>query len=178
MKLAQNDPKLGKVLLTASDIKKREAKLAKQISLDYKGKNPLLIGALKGAFIFLSELMFQITEPVEVDFMAVSSYGNSTKSSGKIRLLKDIEADIKGRHVIIVEDIIDSGLTIEYLRGRLQERQPASLEVCTLVMREKLKGKGLARYVGFYVPPEFIVGHGFDAGQKYRNLPDVHIYNS
>lgn len=174
----QSNGKIGKTLLSVTKIRQREVELGDQISRDYAGKNPIIVGALKGAFVFMAELMLVISEPVEIDFLAVSSYGPSTKSSGKIRLLKDIDINIAGRHVLIIEDIIDSGLTLDYLKKHLMAQHPASLEVCTLVMRKKVKNKMLAKYVGFYIGDEFIVGHGLDYDQAYRNLPSIHEYMS
>ncbi|HEX4979713.1 MAG TPA: hypoxanthine phosphoribosyltransferase, partial [Acidimicrobiales bacterium] len=135
-------------------------------------------GVLKGAFLFMADLARAIDLEVEVDFMAVSSYGSATKSSGVVRIVKDLDLDLTGRHVLVVEDIIDSGLTLTYLRRNLQARQPASLEVCALLVREGRQRDDLAlRYVGFTIPPAFVVGYGLDVGERYRNLPYVCVYD-
>ncbi len=168
---------IGEVLVSESAIASRVAELGQQITADYIGKQPLLIGVLKGAFVFMADLSRQIDLQVEVDFMAVSSYGNSTKSSGIVRIVKDLDLELDGRDVIIVEDIIDSGLTLNYLRKTLMTRRPASLEVCALFVRE---GRQLPetdlRYIGFEIPPTFVVGYGLDAGEQYRNLREIRSF--
>ncbi|MES4792511.1 MAG: hypoxanthine phosphoribosyltransferase [Chloroflexota bacterium] len=141
------------------------------------GRAPLLVGVLKGAFVFMADLARAIDLPVEFDFMAVASYGSSTRTSGVVRIVKDLDLDLTGRHVLVVEDIIDSGLTLSYLRRNLAARNPASLEVCALLVKEGLQREdpGLA-YVGFRIPPAFVVGYGLDVGDRYRNLPYVCVY--
>jgi len=170
-----DDPHLGDVIVKSDDLQRRIGELGEEITGDYQGRAPLLVGVLKGAFMFMSDLARAIDLPVEFDFMAVSSYGSSTKTSGVVRIVKDLDLDLTGRHVLIVEDIVDSGLTLSYLRKNLQARNPASLEVCALLVREGQKGGDL-RYVGFRVPPDFVVGYGLDVGERYRNLPDIRIY--
>jgi hypoxanthine phosphoribosyltransferase len=173
---------LGEVLVGAEDLRRRVRELGEQISRDY-GTRPsrlrppsslLLVGVLKGAVFFLSDLMRHIDVPVEVDFMAVASYGSATDSSGVVRILKDLDAAIEGRDVLIVEDIVDSGLTLQYLLRNLGSRNPASLEVCALLTKpERRKVQFQARYVGFEIPDRFVVGYGLDYAERYRNLPFV-----
>ena len=171
------DPHLGKVVVSAADLATRIAELGAEITADYEGRAPLLVGVLKGAFVFMADLARVIDLPVEFDFMAVSSYGNTTRSSGVVRIVKDLDIDLSGRDVLVVEDIIDSGLTLGYLRRNLQARNPASLEVCALLVREGLQVKDPElRYVGFHIPPDFVVGYGLDADELYRNLPYVASY--
>ncbi|WP_436794786.1 hypoxanthine phosphoribosyltransferase [Actinospongicola halichondriae] len=173
----QQDELIGDVLVTAEDLRTRIAELGKEIAEDYEGKTPLLIAVLKGAFIFMADLARAIDAPVEVDFMAVSSYGASTRSSGVVRIVKDLDIDLADRHVIIVEDIIDSGLTLRYLRKTLRARQPASLEVCALFVREGNQEADVdLRYIGFRIPPAFVIGYGLDVAERYRNLPDIRNY--
>ncbi|MCA9297862.1 MAG: hypoxanthine phosphoribosyltransferase, partial [Phycisphaerales bacterium] len=158
-------------------ISQRISELGAQISEDLAGRAPLLVGVLKGAFVFMADLARAIDLPVEFDFMAVSSYGNATKSSGVVRIVKDLDLDLTGRDVLIVEDIIDSGLTLAYLRKNLMARNPASVEVCALLVREGLQKTDLdLRYVGFSIPPDFVVGYGLDVAEKYRNLPYICRY--
>ena len=172
-----DDPHLGRVVVTEEDLRARVVELGTQITQDYAGRAPLLIGVLKGAFMFMADLSRAIDLPVEFDFMAVSSYGSSTKTSGVVRIVKDLDLDLTGRDVIIVEDIIDSGLTLQYLRRNLQSRGPASLEVCALLLKEGLQRHELdLRYVGFRIPAEFVIGYGLDVDQRYRNLPYVCVY--
>lgn len=169
-----SDPRLGKVVVEEQALLDRVAELGAQITVDYADRPPLLVGVLKGAFIFLADLARAIDLPVEVDFMAVSSYGSATKTSGVVRIVKDLDVDLAGRHVIVVEDIVDSGLTLSYLRRALQARNPASLEVVALLVKEGLqKGDPDLRYVGFTIPPTFVVGYGLDFDEKFRNLPYV-----
>ena len=171
------DPHIGKVVVSAEQLEARIAELGAQITADYTGRAPLLVGVLKGAFLFMADLARQIDLPVEFDFMAVSSYGNATKSSGVVRIVKDLDLDLSGRHVLIIEDIIDSGLTLAYLRKNLLARNPASVEVCALVVREGLQAKDPdLKYVGFDIPPDFVVGYGLDVSDRYRNLPYVASY--
>lgn len=177
--LAPADEALGDVVVTASDLADRVAELGAQITTDYAGRPPLLVGVLKGAFVFMSDLARSIDLAVEFDFMAVASYGTSTTTSGVVRIVKDLDTDLAGRHVLLVEDIIDSGLTLSYLRRNLLARQPASLGVCALLVRSGLqKHDPDLDYVGFRIPPAFVVGYGLDVGERYRNLPDVRAYVS
>lgn len=172
-----DSPELGEIVVDEASIRRRVGELGAQITADYRDRPPLLIGVLKGAMTFMTDLARQITLPVEVDFMAVSSYGNATRTSGVVRIVKDLDLDLTGRHVVIVEDIVDSGLTLSYLRRTLAARNPASLEVCALLVREGLqKTDDDMRYVGFRIPPKFVVGYGLDVGERYRNLPYVCVY--
>jgi hypoxanthine phosphoribosyltransferase len=165
---------IGEILVPADDLARRVGELAKEISLDYEGRDLILIGVLKGAVFFLSDLMRQLTIPCEVDFMAVASYGSATKSSGVVRILKDLDAVIEGRDVLIVEDIVDSGLTLQYLLRNLAGRNPRSLEVCALLIKpERRKVELNTRYVGFEIPNQFAIGYGLDYAERYRNLPYV-----
>src|SRR2546423_14259591 len=165
------------MIVTEDELQGRVAALGKEITADYAGRPPLLVGVLKGAFLFMSDLARHIDLPVELDFMAVSSYGSATKTSGVVRIIKDLDTDLTGRHVLIVEDIVDSGLTLAYLRKNLAARGPASLEVCSLLLKEGLQRNDLnLRYVGFRIPPDFVVGYGLDVGERYRNLPAVYEY--
>jgi hypoxanthine phosphoribosyltransferase len=165
---------IGDVLVPADDLQRRVRQLGQEISRDYAGKDLILIGVLKGAVFFLSDLMRQLDIPVEVDFMAVASYGSATKSSGVVRILKDLDAVIEGRDVLIVEDIVDSGLTLQYLLRNLAGRSPRSLEVCALLIKpERRKVELHTRYVGFEIPNRFAIGYGLDYNERYRNLPYV-----
>jgi len=171
------EPDVGPVLVDAARLATRVAELGEQITADYAAEPPLLVAVLKGAMLFLSDLCRAIELPVEVDFMAVSSYGSATRTSGVVRIVKDLDAELDGRHVLVVEDIIDSGLTLNYLRRYLSARQPKSLEVCALLVKEGEQRVDLdLRYVGFGIPPEFVVGYGLDVGERYRNLRGVHHY--
>ena len=171
------DPDLGPVIVTEAALQNRIAELGKQLTEDYAGRAPLLVGVLKGAFVFMSDLARAIHLPVEFDFMAVSSYGSATKTSGVVRIVKDLDLDLSGRHVLLVEDIVDSGLTLSYVRRNLRARGPASLEVCALLVKEGLqKSDPELRYTGFTIPPEFVVGYGLDVAERYRNLPYVCAY--
>lgn len=165
---------LGKILLTEQEIMNKVVGLGQTISRDYKNKELLVVGILKGAIIFMSDLVRNITIPVEFDFMAVSSYGTSSRSSGVVRILKDLEQNIKDRHVLLVEDIVDTGLTLKYLLENLQTREPASLKTCTLLDKpERRLVKVNVDYNGFAIPDEFVVGYGLDYDQKFRNLRDI-----
>ena len=165
---------VGDVLVEADVLARRVEELGERISADYEGRDLFLVGVLKGAVFFLSDLMRCLTVPCEVDFMAVSSYGSSTDSSGVVRILKDLDASIEGREVLIVEDIVDSGLTLSYLLRTLRARDPASLEVCALLTKpERRKVELPIRYVGFEIPNRFAVGYGLDHAERYRNLPYV-----
>jgi hypoxanthine phosphoribosyltransferase len=168
---------IGRTVVSEDDLRDRIAELGKEITSDYAGRPPLLVGVLKGAFVFMSDLSRAIDLPVEFDFMAVSSYGSATRSSGVVRIIKDLDLDLTGRHVLIVEDIVDSGLTLAYLRKNLAARGPASLEVCALLVKEGLQRVELdLRYVGFRIPPEFVIGYGLDVGERFRNLPYIAEY--
>lgn len=168
------DKAIGEILVQPDDLRRRVQELGAQISADYAGRDLLLIGVLKGAIFFLADLMRQIDIPCELDFMAVSSYGSATDSSGVVRILKDLDAPLEGRHVLIVEDIVDSGLTLQYLLRNLGARNPASLEVCALLTKpERRKVQLDARYVGFEIPDRFVIGYGLDFAEKHRNLPCV-----
>jgi len=171
------DDLIGDTLLTSEQIQARIAELGAEIARDYDGRVPILVSVLKGAFIFVADLVRAVPIPLEIDFMAVSSYGASTRSSGVVRIVKDLDVDLNDRHVIIVEDIIDSGLTLRYLRKTLESRGTASLEVCALLVREGNQQAELdLRYVGFRIPPSFVVGYGLDVGERYRNLPHIADY--
>src|SRR4051812_19570705 len=172
------DANIGEILVQPDDLRSRVRELGAQISADYDGKDLLLVGVLKGAIFFLSDLMRHIDIPVEVDFMAVASYGSQTDSSGVVRILKDLDAPIEGRDVLIVEDIIDSGLTLQYLMRNLEARGPASLEVCALLTKPTRRKVDLpARYIGFEIPDRFAIGYGLDHGERFRNLPFVAALN-
>ncbi len=167
-------PGVGEVIVAQKDLRRRVAELGAQISQDYAGCTPLLIGVLKGAIFFISDLMRQIEVPVQVDFMAVASYGSATDSSGVVRILKDLDAAIEDRDVLIVEDIVDSGLTLQYLMRNLGSRGPRSLEVCALLNKpDRRKVELPMRYVGFAIPDRFVVGYGLDHAERFRNLPYV-----
>ena len=171
------DPDLGEVVIDEGTLLKRVTELGDEITRDYRGHPPLLVGVLKGAFVFMSDLARAIRLPVEIDVMAVSSYGSATTTSGVVRIVKDLDTDLTDRHVLIVEDIVDSGLTLSYLRRSLMARQPASLEVCALLVKEgRLRADQNLRYIGFHIPPRFVVGYGLDVAERYRNVPDVRIY--
>jgi hypoxanthine phosphoribosyltransferase len=165
---------IGPVLLSEDQIQQRIKELAAKINEDYQGLDVVLIGVLKGAFMLMSDLARQITLPLEFDFMAVSSYGSATKTSGVVRILKDLDYEITGRHVILVEDIIDSGLTLNYLLKYLSGRKPATLEVCALLRKAGIQQVELdVKYEGFEIPPKFVIGYGLDHEQRYRNLPYI-----
>jgi hypoxanthine phosphoribosyltransferase len=169
-------PAAAEVLIDEVTLRRRVDALGAEITRDYAGRPPLLVGVLKGAFVFMADLARAIRLPVEVDFMAVSSYGTATKTSGIVRIVKDLDTDLTGRHVLVVEDIVDSGLTLSYLRKGLLARSPASLEICALLVK---KGQQRARldlaYVGFEIPPAFVVGYGLDVAERYRNLTDIRV---
>jgi len=165
---------VDKVLISKEEIQKKVKELAREIAKDYKGQDLLLVGILRGAVVFLADLAREISIPVALDFMAVSSYGTATKTSGVVRILKDLDEDIKGRNVLLVEDIVDTGLTLKYLLKNLKSRKPASLEICTLLKKELTKEPSFnVKYQGFIIPNEFVVGYGLDYGEKYRNLPSI-----
>ena len=172
-----DDPVLGEVVVPADKLRARVIELGDQITADYRDRPPLLVGVLKGACFFLSDLARSIRLPVEIDFMAVSSYGSSTHTSGVVRIVKDLDIDLTGRHVLIVEDIVDSGLTLSYMRRNLAARHPASLEVVALLVKDGLQSVELdLAYEGFRIPPEFVVGYGLDVAERYRNLPYIVTY--
>jgi hypoxanthine phosphoribosyltransferase len=164
------------VLIEEDVLRARVVELGEEISRDYDGRELLLIGVLKGAVFFMADLMRQLTIPCEIDFMAISSYGASTDSSGVVRILKDLDINIEGRDVLVVEDIIDSGLTLSYLMRNLESREPASLEVCALMTKPARREIDVpVRYIGFEIPNRFVVGYGLDFGERYRNLPYVGV---
>jgi hypoxanthine phosphoribosyltransferase len=168
------DPNIGEILIQADELQARIADLGVEISRDYEGREILIVCVLKGAVLFVADLMRQLTVPCEVDFMAVSSYGSATRSSGVVRILKDLDGSIEGKHVLIVEDIIDSGLTLQYLMRNLRSRGPASIEVCSLLTKPSRREVEVAiRYTGFELPDRYAVGYGLDLAQRYRNLPYV-----
>ena len=168
------DPAVGEILVQPDELARRVRELGAEISRDYEGREPLLIGVLKGAVFFLSDLMRSLDVSCEVDFMAVASYGSATDSSGVVRIIKDLDAAIEGRHVLIVEDIVDSGLTLQYLLRNLRARGPASVEVCALLTKPARRKIDLdSRYVGFEIPDRFAIGYGLDHAERYRNLPYV-----
>ena len=174
---------LEKVLITEEQIQRRLAEMAGEIDTDYNGRDLLLVGVLKGAVMVMADLARALHSPVEMDWMAVSSYGSGTKSSGVVRILKDLDRDITGRNVLIVEDIIDSGLTLSWLMSNLGSRGPATVEVCTLLRKPDAAQVDVpVRYVGFDIPNEFVIGYGLDYAERYRNLPFVgtlasHVYS-
>jgi hypoxanthine phosphoribosyltransferase len=164
------------VLIDEDNLQRRIAELGTEISADYEGRDLLLVGVLKGAVFFLADLMRHLTVPCEIDFMAISSYGASTDSSGVVRILKDLDINIEGRHVLVVEDIIDSGLTLSYLVRNLEAREPATLEVCALLTKPGRREMEVdVRYVGFEIPNRFVIGYGLDFAERYRNLRYVGI---
>jgi hypoxanthine phosphoribosyltransferase len=168
--------KIGRTLVSAEDIDAKLAEMGAAITRDYEGKDLLLICVLKGAFVVMADLARHISLPLEFDFMAVSSYGASTKSSGVVRILKDLDEEIEGRNVLIVEDIIDTGLTLQYLMRNLEVRNPASLELAALLIKDGVERPPLdVAYEGFHIGPEFVIGYGLDFDGKYRNLPYVAV---
>jgi hypoxanthine phosphoribosyltransferase len=168
---------IGEILVSQQQIEQRVADLGRQITVDMAGEVPLLVGILKGSALFTADLMRAIAGPVEIDFMAVSSYGDATRSSGVVRIVKDLDAPVAGRHVILVEDIVDSGLTLRYLLDHLTSQLPASVRTCSLLVREEVDGPRIAvDYVGFSISKAFVVGYGLDVAQRYRNLPYIAAY--
>jgi hypoxanthine phosphoribosyltransferase len=165
---------MGSVLVISDELQEKLRELGETITRDYRAERPLLVGVLRGAVIVLGDLMRNIDLPCEIDFMDISSYGTGTSSSGVVRILKDLEEDITGRHVLVVEDIVDTGLTLSYLLRSLQARKPASLEICALLTKPSRRRVELSvKYLGFEVPDEFVVGYGLDFAGAYRNLPDI-----
>ena len=172
----QLDAAIGEILIDEETLAARVAELGAEVSVDYEGRDLLLIGVLKGAVFFMADLMRHLTVACEVDFMAISSYGDATDSSGIVRILKDLDISIEGRDVLVVEDIIDSGLTLSYLIRNLESREPASLEVCALLTKPSRREIDVrVRYVGFEIPNKFVVGYGLDFAERYRNLPYVGV---
>jgi hypoxanthine phosphoribosyltransferase len=170
---------VGEVLIEEDALQERVAALGQELSGDYAGRDLLLIGVLKGAVFFMADLMRHVTVPCEVDFMAISSYGASTDSSGVVRILKDLDINIEGRHVLVVEDIIDSGLTLSYLMRNLEARGPASLEICALLTKPDRREMDVpVRYIGFEIPDRFVIGYGLDFAERYRNLPYVAVLSA
>ena len=173
----EDQPGLGDLVLTEGAIRERVVELGMEITADYADDPPLLVCVLKGALVFMADLAREIDLTVDMDFMAVSSYGSATKTRGVVRIVKDLDVDLAGRHVLIVEDIVDSGLTLAYLRKYLNARNPASLEVCALLLREGLqKSDPDLRYIGFTIPPAFVVGYGLDVAERFRNLRDLRVW--
>ena len=170
---------VGEILIEEERLQGRIRELGEEVSADYAGRDLLMIGVLKGAVFFLADLMRHVTVPCEIDFMAISSYGASTDSSGVVRILKDLDINIEGRNVLIVEDIIDSGLTLSYLMRNLESREPASLEVCCLLTKPERREIDVpVRYLGFEIPNKFVIGYGLDFAERYRNLPYVGVLHS
>ena len=173
---ASLEASVSEILIERSSLEARIRELGEEISSDYDGRDLLLVGVLKGAVFFMADLMRHLTVPCEVDFMAISSYGDATDSSGIVRILKDLDINIEGRHVLVVEDIIDSGLTLSYLIRNLESREPSSLEVCALLTKPSRREIDVpVRYVGFEIPNKFVVGYGLDFAERYRNLPYVGV---
>jgi hypoxanthine phosphoribosyltransferase len=173
----QRDPDLGRVVVPEDVLLGRVSELGEEITADYADRPPLLVGVLKGAFVFMSDIARAIHLPVEIDVMAVASYGSATTTSGVVRIVKDLDSDLTDRHVVVVEDIVDSGLTLSYIRRNLLARHPASLEICALLVKEGRQRASIdLRYVGFRIPPDFVVGYGLDVAERYRNVPDIRVY--
>lgn len=169
-------PDLQEILLTEQQIARKVQELGERISEDYRGNDILMVGVLKGAVIFMADLVRRITVPVSIDFMAVSSYGKASESSGVVQILKDLDRNIAGRHVILVEDIVDTGLTLKYMMENLSTRKPASLKICTLLDKpSRRKADVTPDYNGFVIPDKFVVGYGLDCAEKYRNLRDIGV---
>jgi hypoxanthine phosphoribosyltransferase len=167
---------VSEVLIDEERLQARIRELGAELSVEYAGRELLLVGVLKGAVFFMADLMRSLTVPCEIDFMAISSYGASTDTSGVVRILKDLDINIEGRHVLVVEDIIDSGLTLSYLLRNLESREPASLEICALLTKPSRREIDVpVRYVGFEIPNKFVIGYGLDFAERYRNLPYVGV---
>ena len=167
---------VGEVLIDEDALRARITELGEELSRDYEGRDLLLVGVLKGAVFFMADLMRELTVPCEIDFMAISSYGAATDSSGVVRILKDLDINIAGREVLVVEDIIDSGLTLSYLMRNLKARKPSSLEICALLTKPERREIDVpVRYVGFEIPNKFVIGYGLDFAERYRNLPYVAV---
>jgi hypoxanthine phosphoribosyltransferase len=167
---------LKEILYPEKEIKARVSALAKQIEQDYRGKSPMLVSILKGSFIFMADLVRDMDIDCTIDFMIVSSYGTKSKSTGAVKIIKDLDVDIEGKDILLVEDILDSGLTLSYIKGILQAKKPASVRICTLLDKPSRRTAAItADYIGFTIPDEFIVGYGLDYAEKYRNLPDIGV---
>jgi hypoxanthine phosphoribosyltransferase len=176
---AELESHVAEILIDEDRLSSRVQELGEEISADYAGRDLLLIGVLKGAVFFMADLMRTLTIPCEIDFMAISSYGAQTDSSGVVRILKDLDINIEGRHVLVVEDIIDSGLTLSYLMRNLESREPASLEVCALLTKPERREIDVpVRYIGFEIPNRFVIGYGLDFAERYRNLPYVGVLDT
>ncbi|MDK2813149.1 MAG: hypoxanthine phosphoribosyltransferase [Clostridiales bacterium] len=174
MTMMQDDVK--KVLLSEEELHAKVAEMGALVTQDYEGKNLLLVTVLKGAVIFLADLMREIKQPAEIDFMVVSSYGSGVKSSGVVKIVKDLDINLEGKDILIVEDILDSGMTLDYIKNILQDRNPASIRICTLLDKPARRKVDLqADYVGFTIPDEFVIGYGLDYDEKYRNLPYIGV---
>src|SRR5215216_5074148 len=179
MRQSELERGVEEVLIEDDRLQERIAELGEEISSDYAGRDLLLLGVLKGAVFFMADLMRRLTVPCEIDFMAISSYGASTDSSGVVRILKDLDINIEGRHVLVVEDIIDSGLTLSYLMRNLEAREPATLEVCALLTKPDRREIDVpVRYIGFEIPNRFVIGYGLDFAERYRNLPYVGVLHA
>jgi hypoxanthine phosphoribosyltransferase len=177
--ISELEKDVAEILIDEDSLQRRIADLGDEVSADYAGRDLLLIGVLKGAVFFMADLMRRLTVPCEIDFMAISSYGGQTDSSGVVRILKDLDMNIKGREVLVVEDIIDSGLTLSYLMRNLRSREPASLEICALMTKPSRREINVpVRYVGFEIPNRFVIGYGLDFDERYRNLPYVGVLNA
>ena len=178
MSMTELEAGVETVLIGEERLQQRIVELGEEISSDYQGRDLLLIGVLKGAVFFMADLMRRVSVPCEIDFMAISSYGASTDSSGVVRILKDLDINIEGRHVLVVEDIIDSGLTLSYLMRTLEARSPATLEICALLTKPARRAIDVhVRYTGFEIPNEFVIGYGLDYAERYRNLPYVGVFD-
>ena len=176
MTQAELDRGVGEILIDAETLQGRIGELGTEISADYEGRDLLLVGVLKGAVFFMADLMRELTVPCEIDFMAISSYGTATDSSGVVRILKDLDINVADREVLVVEDIIDSGLTLSYLMRNLRARKPASLEICALLTKPERREIDVpVRYTGFEIPNRFVIGYGLDFAERYRNLPYVAV---
>ncbi|MFC5502096.1 hypoxanthine phosphoribosyltransferase [Lysinimonas soli] len=177
------DGDLEEILYTEAQLQARIAELSRQIEIDYAGRDLLLVGVLRGAVMVMADLARELRRDVEMDWMAVSSYGSSTESSGVVRIIKDLDTELQGRHVLIVEDIVDSGLTLSWLKANLESRNPASLEICALLRKPEAEKVHIdAKYVGYDIPNAFVVGYGLDYAERYRNLRAVavlapHVYS-
>lgn len=167
---------IGKILFSEEELSKKVAELGRTITEDYAGKNPICVGVLKGSFVFMADLMRRIDLPCQIEFMAVSSYGSKSETTGAVEIKKDLAIDIEGRHVIVIEDILDSGLTLSYLVQYLANRNPASVAICTLLDKpDRRRTKVEPRYLGFKIPDQFVVGYGLDFAERYRNLPYIGV---
>ncbi len=174
MNMSSMMPDVKEILIPSAEIEEKVRTMGERIAEDYAGEKLLLVGILRGAIIWMADLMRNINLPCEIDFMDISSYGSGSSSSGVVRILKDLDEDVTGRHVLIVEDIVDTGLTLSYLRRSLLARKPASLEICSLLSKPSRRRAELeVKYLGFEVPDEFVVGYGLDYAGAYRNLPDI-----